>query len=1235
VSSHKQRTIVVSLLAAVIGVRAAASEPLWDTAARFSARPQQALATALDGWSGEGSLGVASAQGVRELPLAASYVGADLAGLSPLVVQATWRALVLVLAVIGAIRLARGVARRLDKKEGTSTADTWAPWVAATFFGCNALMVATVARHPLDGLAAATLPWVVHPLLTGRSGWRPAAASAVWIGVAGFGSLAWAVAAMVAGGLATIAATRHSSDLAQSLRWLALAGLASAWWVALAVWEGAYGTNVSELFPDRPLTSHLATAVGWMYLAAPLVVVVAIAPLVVAVAALLLRAPGNDQVLVGALVGVCLVGMAVLGLEIWRPPTHAGAGLPDRGIVLGPPLAMAALASLVAWTPLAHSLSEGLNSGTWGWTYLRPSGLLLLLATAAIALPNAANLVAAAQERRELPPPGSEAVWAEIAEWSRGAPPGRVLVLPAVDGHRGHRLVSQALGDRAWVARDSLPTSGTPATRALDDLISRLVRGHNGPAVKSALERLAVSYVLLRDDLPLEAYRPEHVALTRAALRDAGARRLFHHVVPHSGSDSKEILTDFGVLPSRPQVELWALEDPGPASLHAGAPLPVLGEAAAIGDLEDAGMVHERATRLVTDLDPARAAVVSDSARRRDIDLRVAVDPVGPALTAEDNPQVVPRDAASPVTSLRTMDGAARVTASSSAADLGSENREPGSHVMAALDGNEFTAWESRRGTGFGEWWQIDFDRPTNLSGGTVSFKQDIFGGHTVTGVRISTDQVTADREVVPGEPLSLDLLGSAARLRLTITRVSTWTRRTDSIGITEVEIPGLSVRDELVVSGEGGAADWLLATLPGSARNCVPPAGTPDSASRPATVCDRGLSVTGFEAGALNRILQNDTPRTVTGRVWARAAQTETAGSLADTLAEANISAAGSSVIAPDLATRAQSAVDADPLTAWRPSPEDTSPTLTLSWADRAEISGMRLELGDPGLSSKPTAVRVSGDDGEPVTTPVNSVGIVDLPPTRTRSLTIEFLQDTGLVTIDSSTSFERHVPIAVHEVELLGGPESSYDKDREQDLPCGSGPAVRVAGVPLETRLTVTARDLLDGVVVRARVCSPIRLPVADVPVQVPASFSWTPLGLVLTDDETNLLDGGERPAGPDRRKLPLGAETLTRPSGSESIPLQGVAHAGRSTLVLAVPSDAGWSARGADGTLSPVTVDGWAQGWSVPAGTEAVELDYSPGRSLRVGVAVGVLGWLFVLLTLVSGRTSARGRSVSDEV
>ncbi|HSJ20464.1 MAG TPA: alpha-(1-_3)-arabinofuranosyltransferase family protein [Nocardioidaceae bacterium] len=1230
-SSHKQRTIVVSLLAAVIGVRAAASEPLWDTAARFSARPQQALATALDGWSAEGSLGVASAQGVRELPLVASYVGAELAGLAPLVVQASWRALVLVLAVIGAIRLARGVARRLDKKEGTSTADTWTPWVAAIFFGCSALMVATVARHPLDGLAAATLPWVVHPLLTGRTGWRPAAVSAVWIGVAGFGSLAWAVAAVVAGGLAT--ATKHSANLAQSLRWLALAGLASAWWVVLAVWESSYGTNVSELFPDRPLTSHLATAVGWMNLATPVAVVVATAPLAVAVAALLFRTQGDDQVLVGALFGTCLVGVTVLGLDVWRPPMHAGAGIPDRGVVLGPPLAMAALASLVAWTPLAHSLSERLKSGTWGWTYLRPSGLLLLLATAAIALPNAANLVAAAQERREIPPPGSEAVWAEIAEWSREAPPGRVLVLPAVDGLSGHRLVSQALSDRAWLGRDSMPTSGTPATRALDDLISRLVRGQNGPAVKSALRRLAVSYVLLRDDLPLEASRPEHVALTRAALRDAGARRLFHHVAPHTGSDSNEVLTDFGVLPSQPQVELWSLEDPGPASLHAGAPLPVLGEAAAIGDLEDAGMVHERVTRLVTDLDPARAAVLSDSARRRDIDLRVAVDPVGPALTAEDHPLVVPRDAAPTFTSFRTMDGAARVTASSSAADLGSKNREPGSHVMAALDGNEFTAWESRRGAGFGEWWQIDFDRPTNLSGGTVSFKQDIFGGHTVTGVRISTDQVTADREVAPGEPLSLDLLGSASRLRLTVTRVSTWTRRTDSVGITEVEIPGLSVRDELVVSGAGGAPDWLLATLPGSARHCVPPAGLPDSASLQATVCDQGLSVTGFESGALNRVLQNDNPRTVTGQVWARAAQTETAGSLADSLAEANISAAGSSVIAPDLTTRAQSAVDADPLTAWRPSPEDTSPTLTLSWADRTEVSGMRLELGDPRFSSRPTVVRVSGDAGEPVTIPVNSVGIIDLPPTRTRSLTIEFPQDTGLVTIDSSTSFERHVPIAVHEVELFGGPESSYDKDREQDLPCGSGPAVRVSGVPLKTRLSLTARDLLEGVVVRARVCSPIRLPVADVPVQVPASFIWSPLGLVLVDDEGDLLARGS--AGPDRRELPLSAETLTRPSGSKSIPLQGVAHAGRSTLVLAVPSNAGWSARGADGTLSPVTVDGWAQGWSVPAGTEAVELAYSPGRSLRVGVAVGVLGWLFVLLALVSVPTSARGRSASDDL
>lgn len=1216
-SSDRQRTVVVSLLAAAIGVRVSASQPLWDSASVLSTRPHEALAGALDGWSSQGSLGVATAQGVRDLPLALSYTAADVVGLAPIVVQTIWRALLLVLAVVGAVRLARTVADRTDRETATDFSHSWAPWVAAIFYGCSALVVATAARHPLDGIAAASLPWAIHPLMKDRVGWRPAAASALWVGVAGFGSPPWAFAVMLSGLITAVLLAR--SDVRQTLRWVAVAVPASGWWVFLAVWESVHGTDIAALFPDRTLTSHLASAIGFIHLTTPVVIVVAVAPLGVVAASMLLRPPGNDTALVGALAGVSMLTAALLASGAWVLPTFASGGPSERGLLLGPSLSLLALACLLAWVPVVRCVSERMGATT-GRARLLPRSIAATLAIVLVALSNMANLAAATQERSEVPPPGSASLWTEVAAWSESAPSGRVLVLPAVEGHRSQRLAARALGDRAWVARDALPTSGSPATRALDDLVSRLIRGEHGPAVQAGLERLGISYVLLRDDLPPGTARPEHNALTRAALVDAGARLLRRFVDPDPDAAAED-LADFGVLPSAPQIELWALQEAPTATLYPGPPLRVLGGVSAVGGLDDLGVMPGRPVRLVPDIGDVPPAVVSDSPRRRDVDLRVPVDPVGPTLPADEQPVVVPDDAAPLRTSPLALDGAASVSASSSAADLDGDFRNPSSHVLSAVDGNVFTAWESRRGTGFGEWWQITFDRPTVLQGGSVTFKEDVFTGHDIVEVRVDTDQASYESDVVPGVPLTLRSPTPVKRLRLTVTRVSTWTRPSSSVGITEVDIPGVSIRDDILVTG-AGSADWLLTSLPGSSHNCVPATGN-GVGTRPGAACDRGLSVPGADSGDLNRVLRNEVARQVRGVVLVRAGQSEAAGSLADELAEATVTASASSVVAPDLATRAQSAVDADPTTAWRPAPDDASPSLELRWDRPAEVSGLRFDLGDPQLSSVPTTVRVSTGDGIAVVR-VDSAGRVDFPTVRTRFLDVEFLDDTGLTTVDTFTGGTRHVPIAVHEVALVGGPEIAYDKDVARDLACGTGPPVSVAGESLQSRLTVAANEILEGSVVRAEVCRPVRLPVADVPVQVPASFRWTPLGLLLQSGPPDQDPAG----GSARKRLRMSSTLLTDPSTTERVSF-GAATDVASTVVLAVPSGTGWTARAGGSQLSPTTVDGWAQAWLVPAGASSVDFAYPPARSLRLGLAAGGLAWLSVLTGWLLSAVPTSGR------
>ena len=70
----------------------------------------------------------------------------------------------------------------------------------------------------------------------------------------------------------------------------------------------------------------------------------------------------------------------------------------------------------------------------------------------------------------------------------------------------------------------------------------------------------------------------------------------------------------------------------------------------------------------------------------------------------------------------------------------------------------------------------------------------------------------------------------------------------------------------------------------------------------------------------------------------------------------------------------------------------------------------------------------------------------------------------------------------------------------------------------------------------------------------------------------------------------------------------------------LVVPESVNPGWSARAADGTaLTAVTVNGWQQGWVLPAGTSgAVTLDFPSNTTYRIGL-VGGLALLPVLLLL----------------
>lgn len=1208
------RTSLVALLVGVVALRWSLSQPASAATQRIFADPGAAIVSAGEGWTFAGTLGGATGQGLRELPYAlVVMLGGDL-GLSAAVVESCWRVLVLVLAVVGAVRLARGLAGDGRRRGADESQEPWTPWVGAVLFVLGAVLVPTLVRSPTDGLAAAVLPWVVAPLLVHGTGWRPALVSAAWLGLAGVGSPVWAAAALGAGLVAAL--PRTGSHVVGLLRWLLLASVASAWWVVLLVWERRHAVDVAALV-DTGLREAAAVAVGRTDSSLALLVTLTVGPLLVAALALGLRVHRLERRFVAGL--LALSGTVLLALVAgWQPPLAAPIGGEDPAGVVGPLLGWLGLAGLVAWCPLVDDLRDRLGAPG-------RRRLPALLAGTLVAVTALTGLAATAGEPAAVP--GAESrLLDEVADWSAEAAPGRVLVLPPDSGGPGGvdlEALGGALGPRPWVARDAVPTSGAAATGALDDLVGRLSRGDGGPGTVSALRRLGISYALVRLGGPAPEDRAHPTALMRAALGASGARRVavLRGGVPTAGDG--DVLVDFGVRSGVGQVEIWALPETGGGWVFDGDPVDAVGDAGTVSDLADAGVLGDRAIRVRAATEEG-STVLSDSARRRDVDQRVTSDPYGPDLTLDEPRTVLPSDAAPVVSATRRLGGAAAVTSSSTAADLGSRLRVAGTDPFAAIDANVFTAWQSRRGTSVGEWWEVTFEEPVSVDGASVQLLQNVFSDRTVRRVDVTVDGTTRSVDVPADGALTLEDLGSTTALRITVTDVEGAFGPGDSVGISDVTIPGVTVTSGLVLS-DAPAESWLFAARLGSRARCVPAVPrTEGDATSSATACDDTLGVSGPDSGTLDRTITVGGSTEVAGLAWLVAAATDNAAGLADRLAQPSVVATSGSVAARDLLDRPQAAADADPATAWRPAPAEATPELTLTWARPADITGLRLVPPTGGLGSRPTRVRVVAgglgrDDDLDEEVAVADDGTVVLPAVRTRHVTVTFLEDTDVPTLDSPSGSMLQMPVEIGEVELLGGPEVTYDADRVGRLGCEEGPTVTVAGVEHRTSLAVSARQIVTGAPVRATVCGEVTLPAGEVRVTMPATFVWQPSGLLLSPD----AGLASTAAGP----VAVEADVWARSMDGEPWRLELAAGDQPRTLVLGLPAGAGWAAEADGGSLEATTVDGWAQGWIVPEGTAAVTLRYAPGRELGRLVLGAAAGWVIVLLLAAGLAATAR--------
>ena len=1237
-----------------------------DTKAYLYLDPGRLLERALYMWQPEVALGSVTHQNIGYLwPVGPFFWLGEALGLPDWITQRLWLGSVLLAAGLGMRWFLRTLGWRGPAMLVSSLAYMLSPY-----------LLNYVDRHSVILLPWAGLPWLMG--LTIRAlrtpGWRHAAA---------FGLVTLTVGGVNASSLLLVGigpvAWLAWCGLERSAPWSRIAGTAArmgaafvatgAWWmVGLAV-QARYGLPTLRLTENYKVVSDAATApelfrgLGYWYFygqgrlgawiepatsytrwALPLSFAL---PLLALLAAVLVRFRHRGHALmlmvVGLLVGIGAHpydGPSPLG-RLFREWTLTDAGLAIRSTPRALPLSIlgtsmllgAGVAALGRWRPR--------------WEQPLTIGLCLLIVANLSPLWQGEMLGRLVQRPEDVP-----GYWHEAAALldSRGDTT-RVLEIPGTDfaayrwGNSGDPVLP-GLMDRAHVARELIP-QGSPASAALlVAMDAELQEGRFDPDGLAPMARLlGAGDVVYRADLQFERFRTPRpddlwsdlrvapgfeapIGFGEPLANVAGPERplIDQHTLarpPGTGHPAPAV-----VLPVSDPQPILRLADPT-------RPVVVVGDAvglvAAAGEgllepgrpvLFSASFSEDRAA--VRELNVAGARLVLTDTNRKDghrwgtirettgYTERLDEAPTAGDLSDQRLP-VLPEHAGT-----RTV--ARQIGIRVDATAYGNPvTFTPGDRPFHAVDGLVDTAWSvGAFNDVVGERLDLHLDRPAPV-GHLILLQASSQGQNRwITDLRVHLDDrwidVTLDgsSRSAPGQRLVLPG-GKVSRIGLEVRNTDVGTldhyAGVTGVGFADVVVDGL-VADETIllptdltdaVGADAGAEVVLLLTRQRS--DPLDPIR-----KQPERAMDRTVSI--------------PWDRTFLLRGEARLS-TYAADGLIDHPSGPFARSTGS--LAGDLGSRARSAFDDDPSTAWQaPIGDQVGQALTVTHAVARRFSDLSMTYRADGLHSAPTALLVIGDDGP--------VGTVDLPGTlrnvtagvvtvdlpvpafTSRTLTIEVLAVAERRTMNWYSGLPDILPVAI--VEVHDGPDTPpvlpwYDTGCRDDL-------LEVDGVAVEVRLVGSMTDAL------------ARRPMAVLPCGA---------ALRLGHGEHRVVGTAGTTTGVDIDRLVLTSAPADDP-GPTPLPTIRTLHRSRTSLVVEVSGgdmpvwlvlgqslNDGWSLRDAgDRDLgAPTLVDGYANGWLIVPdhGPTTFRLRWTPQRAVWAGLYLSLAATLACLALAVRGR------------
>ena len=1225
-----------------------------DTKADLSVDPWGFLHRALHLWEPLGFSGQLQNQAYGYLfPMGPFFAIAHTLEVPGWVTQRLWWALLLLLAFHGARRLIAAL------RVGSPTTGI----IAALAFALSARFVTVIGGASVEVWPMAVAPWVLAPLVTGsRTGSERRAAAWSALAVLALGGVN-----AVASGAALVLPvwwllTRSSGPRRRRLSawWLGLTAAATAWWVLPLLLLGRYSPPFLDWIESASVTTAPMSLVNVMrgttdwvafvgdargaiwpagaaLVGQPLLVLNGVVIAALGVAGLARpRLPERTFLVGGLLIGVALMTLGHDGA--WSPPWWPQAqGLLDGGLA---PLRNLHKFQLLVEIPLAVGLAHLLSAVRLRPLRRWPQSRSVLSMVAVVALVGAATPALAGR----LAQPGSyqeiPQYWRQTADWlGAHAGSGTALVVPGAKTPVSYWGDSQdeplqTLATSPWSVRNGVPLSSAGNIRVLDAVEASLA-GSGDPGLSSFLARAGVKYLVVRNDLDrVDAGAPRPMVVA-SALQASGGFQLVAWFGPALGGADHppDLVVDSGLDDRVPAIEIFrvsAYQVPV-VTTPMSEVVDVVGGPESLLPLTDNSVLGHQATVLDADRPPALtpgATVITDGMRRSEVDFGSMRDNRSSTMTATQPFQLsrpvhdfLPFDPTGRQTTVR-YDRGTTLSASSSAADAGAWTAvDPAAGPYSAFDDDPRTAWRPAAGADpVGQWVDVRWNRPRVVTRLPVTLWHQP-GGPRISEVEVTTDEGSR-RTVVAGDG-RIELLNLAAGathiVTVTVTAVS-GSEPDPQVGVIGVDLPGAAVRRSVVVpAAEGPWRPTLYSFSAGvTSDGCLTVGAT--------TRCSPELVTAAEEDSGLDRTFV--VPRSGTFTAFGRV-QPLGGPNLDHLLVPLGpaLVAGATSTLTPAPAVRPQAAVDDDLSTAWIAGADDPAPRLVLRWPGKRLVSEVQIFVDANLPASRPTRVRISGrsDGVGGVTAHVSRNGYVTFPSLRTDHLSVTVVQTRTVGSVDPRTAAYSRLPAGISEIRLVGTVDQrrSLDPSSSTGLPCGSAPALQIDGTTYQMRAEGTLGAVLAGRTLRWLTCDPHgillaagrhRLVAPSVPGARPVDLVLAPVGLSLPD----------RGVGqPDVVRWTAVDRVIDVPTRQQAQLLQVHENA-----------NPGWRAT-LDGTaLTPVRVDGWQQGWLLPAGAAGtVHLTFGPDHPYRWSLLLGALLALLVVGVAVRpGRESAR-RALSE--